>query len=122
MIRMHCRKRTWRSEFQVKLCSSARHSPLAKLMYVRPMARPDRLSAGFMTAGEGEFLGLSKGEAEMRIADGGALIGDVIGRPIAGFVAPAWLYGRAALDALAACAIPIAEDHLRVRSPKTGET
>jgi predicted deacetylase len=82
----------------------------------------DRLRADFMTAGEGEFLGLSKGEAETRIVDGRALIEDVIGRAIAGFVAPAWLYGPAALDALAGCAIPIAEDHLRVWSPKTGKT
>jgi predicted deacetylase len=49
------------------------------------------------------------------------MIEDIIGRPIAGFVAPAWLYGRGALEALAECSIPIAEDHWRVWSPATGE-
>jgi predicted deacetylase len=77
----------------------------------------DRLKAGLMTAGEGEFLGLSSGDAEARIRDGRALIEDVTGRPIAGFVAPAWLYGAGALEALVDCSIPIAEDHWRVWSP-----
>jgi predicted deacetylase len=80
----------------------------------------NRMRASFMTASEGEFLGLSKNEAKARIADGTALVEDVIGRPIAGFVAPAWLYGPGALQALADCAIPIAEDHWRVWSPASG--
>jgi predicted deacetylase len=79
----------------------------------------DRLRARFMTAGEGEFLGLSRGEAERRIAEGRALLEDVIGRNIDGFVAPAWLYGEGALEALAQCRIPLAEDHFRVWSPVT---
>ena len=33
-----------------------------------------------------------------------ALIEDIIGRPIDGFVAPAWLYGPGAIEALADCA------------------
>ena len=80
----------------------------------------DRLRARFMTAGEGEFFGLSESEASSRIAEGRALIEDVIGRRIDGFVAPAWLYGDGALAALAECAIPIAEDHMHVWSPATG--
>lgn len=80
----------------------------------------DRLRARFMTASEGEFLGLSGAEAAVRIAEGRSLVEDVIGRPIDGFVAPAWLYGRGALDALQQAAIPIAEDHFRVWSPLTG--
>jgi hypothetical protein len=87
---------------------------------VRHDRRSDRMRAGLMTAGEGEFLGLTEAEAETRIADGRALIEDVIGRPIAGFVAPAWLYGFGAHHALARCSIPIAEDHWRVWSPATG--
>jgi predicted deacetylase len=71
-----------------------------------------------MTAGEGEFLGLSREVASARIAEGRALIEDVIGRSIDGFVAPAWLYGRGALEALADSGVPIAEDHLRVWSPR----
>src|SRR5206468_12714952 len=60
----------------------------------------DRVRARFMTAGEGEFLGLSSAEAAARIGEGRALIEGVIGRPIDGFVAPAWLYGEGALEAL----------------------
>ena len=59
-------------------------------------AKADRVRARFMTAGEGEFLGLSRAEAEARIIAGRALLEDVIGRHIDGFVAPAWLYGAAA--------------------------
>jgi predicted deacetylase len=80
----------------------------------------DRIRARFMTASEGEFLGLSVAEAKARIADGRSLVEGVIGRPIDGFVAPAWLYGDGAREALAQSAIPVAEDHLRVWSPATG--
>lgn len=80
----------------------------------------DRFRAGFMTAGEGEFLGLSEAEALTRIAEGRSLVEDVIGRPIDGFVAPAWLYGPGALEALNNSGIGIAEDHFRVWSPATG--
>jgi predicted deacetylase len=81
----------------------------------------DKVRARMMTAGEGEFLGLSESQASARIADGMALLEDVIGRPIAGFVAPAWLYGQGARDALTAANVPIAEDHFRVWSPATGK-
>jgi uncharacterized protein len=82
--------------------------------------KADRLRARFMTAGEGEFLGLSLEDASCRIAEGRSLLEDVIGRRIDGFVAPAWLYGEGARAALAECGIPIAEDHLSVWSPATG--
>lgn len=80
----------------------------------------DAFRARFMTAGEGEFLGLSRAEAASRIEQGRALIEDVIGRKIDGFVAPAWLYGSGAIDALQELGIPVAEDHLKVWSPATG--
>ena len=70
-----------------------------------------------MTASEGEFLGLSRSEAQQRIGQGRALIENVIGRPIDGFVAPAWLYGAGAFAALEELQIPIAESHWRVWSP-----
>jgi predicted deacetylase len=79
----------------------------------------DRLRAQFMTANEGEFLGLSRAEAAARIERGRAIVEQVTGRPIAGFVAPAWLYGPGALEALRDCAIPIAEDHVRIWSPRS---
>lgn len=87
---------------------------------VRHAGRWNRFRAAYMTAGEGEFLGLSKREAQARIRCGKALVEDVTGRPIAGFVAPAWLYGPGAHEALTDCAIPIAEDHMRVWSPASG--
>jgi len=81
----------------------------------------DRLRARFLTASEGEFLALSRNDAAARISEGRALIENVIGRRIDGFVAPAWLYGPGALAALGECGIPIAEDHFRVWSPVTGQ-
>lgn len=83
--------------------------------------RSDRLKARLMTASEGEFLGLSRRDAGRRIAEGRALLEDVIGRSIDGFVAPAWLYGEGALEALKDASISLAEDHFRVWSPKTGQ-
>lgn len=80
----------------------------------------DRFRARVMTAGEGEFLGLSREDASARIAEGRALIEDVIGRGIDGFVAPAWLYGEGARAALTDCGVRLAEDHLHVWSPATG--
>lgn len=89
---------------------------------VRPTSSRDRLRARYLTAGEGEFLGLDRDEAERRIADGRALVEDLTGRPIAGFIAPAWLYGPGALEALTSAGIGLAEDHWRVWSPSTGRT
>lgn len=86
-----------------------------------PQSSFDRFKAHFMTAGEGEFLSLPREAAANRINEGQELIEDVIGRPIAGFVAPAWLYGRGALDALRDNAVSLAEDHMRIWSPKTGK-
>lgn len=76
--------------------------------------------ANHMTAGEGEFLGLDRKTAAQRMADGRALIEDVTGQPIAGFVAPAWLYGREALEALSEAGFPLAEDHMKVWDPRSG--
>lgn len=76
--------------------------------------------ARHMTAGEGEFLGLSRDEARRRLGEGRKLVEDVIGRPIVGFVAPAWLYGEGAKQALKDEGFAIAEDHLRVWRPADG--
>ncbi|MET0366266.1 MAG: polysaccharide deacetylase family protein [Sphingobium sp.] len=80
----------------------------------------DRFRAKHMTAGEGEFLGLSREEAARRMGDGRKLIEDIIGRPVAGFIAPAWLYGDGAREALKDEGFAIAEDHMRVWSPQSG--
>jgi predicted deacetylase len=76
--------------------------------------------ARHMTAGEGEFLGLSEAVAAQRMADGKALLEDIIGRSAAGFIAPAWLYGEGARAALAKSGFALAEDHFRVWQPATG--
>jgi len=86
----------------------------------RRVGGTDRLRARFMTANEGEFMALSREEAGRRIADGRKLVEDMIGRPIAGFVAPAWLYGEGALEAIAEAGMLIAEDHFHVWSPVSG--
>lgn len=80
----------------------------------------DRFRAKHMTAGEGEFLGLSQGEASRRMIEGRKLIEDIIGRPVAGFIAPAWLYGDGARAALTDNGFAVAEDHMRVWSPAAG--
>jgi predicted deacetylase len=87
----------------------------------RHVGGTDRLKARFMTANEGEFMALSREEAAERIADGRKLVEDVIGRQVAGFIAPAWLYGSGALAAIADAGMPLAEDHFRVWSPASGE-
>lgn len=81
--------------------------------------------AGFkgkhMTAGEGEFLNLPHAEALARMREGRALVEDAIGRPVAGFIAPAWLYGPGAHAALADLGFALAEDHMKVWRPTTGQ-
>ena len=79
------------------------------------------LKARHMTASEGEFLGLSQAEAASRMADGRKLIEDVIGKPSAGFIAPAWLYGPGAMGALADSGFALAEDHMKVWQPSDGK-
>lgn len=81
----------------------------------------DRLRARYLTDREGEFLGLSRAEAARRIAIGRALIEGITGKPIAGFIAPAWLYGPGALAALSESGLGFAEDHWRVWSPPSGQ-
>jgi hypothetical protein len=81
----------------------------------------DAWRARMMTAGEGEFLGVTRMQAQDRIRQGQSLIEDVTGAAIAGFIAPAWLYGPGTLEALGDCGIAIAEDHWRIWSPATGE-
>ena len=74
-----------------------------------------------MTAGEGEFLNLPQAEALARMRDGRALVEDTIGRPVAGFIAPAWLYGEGAHAAMRELGFALAEDHMKVWRPASGE-
>ena len=87
--------------------------------------RDDAPAKGFaqkhMTAGEGEFSALSKEDATSYIADGRKLVEDAIGRPVAGFIAPAWLYSDGALDAVREAGFALAEDHMKVWEPVSGK-
>lgn len=77
--------------------------------------------AGFkgkhMTAGEGEFLNLPYETALARMTEGKAMLEGILGRPVAGFIAPAWLYGEGALRALDEAGFALAEDHMKVWQP-----
>lgn len=86
--------------------------------------RDDAPAKGFaqrhMTAGEGEFAALALDDALIRIRDGRRIVEDAIGRPVAGFIAPAWLYSQGAKDAVARAGFALAEDHWKVWNPRTG--
>jgi uncharacterized protein len=79
------------------------------------------LKGKHMTAGEGEFLNLPQAEALARMREGRALVEDTIGRPVAGFIAPAWLYGAGAHAAMRELGFALAEDHVQVWRPVSGE-
>ncbi len=79
-----------------------------------------RFKARHMTAGEGEFLGLDYADALARMRAGRMLVEDVTGRAATGFVAPAWLYGDSAHEALGECGFALAEDHMKIWNPPTG--
>ena len=79
-----------------------------------------RFKARHMTAGEGEFLGLDRVTAARRMAEGRDLIEQVTGVAVTGFVAPAWLYGAPAREALGQSGFALAEDHMRVWHPPSG--
>lgn len=81
-----------------------------------------RLKAQHLTAGEGEFLGLTENECRRRMDDARELIEEIIDARVAGFVAPAWLYGEGAIAALARSGFELAEDHWRVWCPTSNKT
>jgi uncharacterized protein len=83
--------------------------------------RADRVKAQRMTAGEGEFLGLSHAQTTLKLREGRKMIEDVIGRPVEGFIAPAWLYGSDSRAAIKDEGFDLAEDHFRVWNPQSGE-
>ncbi len=93
-------------------------------MFLHGWRHLDDAPAGFrqrhMTAGEGEFAALPEAEAVRRLRAGRAVVEDAIGRPVAGFIAPAWLYGPGALAAVRAEGFALAEDHMKVWQPVTG--
>lgn len=81
----------------------------------------ERLKARFLTAGEAEFLGLARPSASSLMHAGSSLLEDITGTRISGFIAPAWLYGPGARQAMAELDFPIAEDHFTVWNPRSGD-
>jgi uncharacterized protein len=78
------------------------------------------LKARRLTAGEGEFLGLSYSDASQKLIDGRKMVEDITGRPVAGFIAPAWLYSADSMRAMANQGFTLCEDHFRVWNPQNG--
>ena len=76
------------------------------------------LKARRLTAGEGEFLGLSYYDASRKLIDGRKMVEDIIGRPVTGFIAPAWLYSPDSLRAIAHQGFTLCEDHFSVWNPQ----
>jgi len=87
---------------------------------VQHTSRAARLKAERMTAGEGEFLGIDYSEAAGKLEQGRTMLEDMIGGPVAGFIAPAWLYGPDSLKAIADRGFTLVEDHFRVWNPQSG--
>lgn len=80
-------------------------------------------AAGLLDAvlarGAGEFLGLGRMQAAERLAEGRRRLGD-LGLAAQGFVAPAWLYSRAAAEAVREAGFRYLTTHLRLRDLRTG--
>jgi predicted deacetylase len=66
----------------------------------RPRKLVDRLRARLFTDGEGELLGLESHELRRRLILGQAMLETVLGAPVRGFVAPAWLEPSGFADVL----------------------
>jgi uncharacterized protein len=76
------------------------------------------IKAKYLSASEGEFLGLSFEAASELIARGKALLDGILNKPVQGFIAPAWLYGEGTRRALVSHRFAFAEDHWSVWSPR----
>jgi uncharacterized protein len=85
------------------------------------LTRRARIAARRLTAGEGEFLGLSYSVATRKLVEGRAMLEDMVGHPVTGFIAPAWLYGSGSLSAISDLGFTLVEDHFRVWNPQNGQ-
>jgi predicted deacetylase len=87
---------------------------------------PDRFSVQnwfnrqFLTAGEGEFLGLRDAETRQYIDRGRQAFTACLGVEPTGFVAPAWLFNRALIPVLRNLCFAWTEDHWRIYDLKRG--
>lgn len=74
------------------------------------------------TRNEGEFTCLSREEAEKLISQGKRELLEFLEVEVDAFAAPAWLYGRGTMEALAALNFSRAESRWRVWNPFSGRT
>ncbi len=79
-----------------------------------------QFKARHLTASEGEFLGLTAGEANALMQRGRDILAGFLRQPVQGFIAPAWLYGDGARTALVDQGFAFAEDHWQVWAPNRG--
>ncbi len=87
-----------------------------------PVGIADRIRSSFFTRGEGEFLTLDEKTAEQLLLDGRETLKRILGKEINGFVAPAWLYSRGTIAALAETGFTFAENRKCIWDPRTGRT
>lgn len=81
---------------------------------------PKGFAARHMTNAEGEFAAIDMPSAVHLLRSGRNLLQDIIGQPVTGFIAPAWLYSRGAREALTREGFALAEDHFKVWQPDSG--
>ena len=86
------------------------------------LSTADRIRSAFFTRGEGEFLGLDEKTAEKLLLEGREILKRTLGKEISGFTAPAWLYSRGSIAALARTGFIFAENRWRIWAPRTGRT
>lgn len=85
----------------------------------RPTIR-ERLVAGVMTSGEGEFQTLREDGIRARLQNGCRSVHASVGHRPAGFVAPAWLFNDDLAPALKSSGFRFTEDHTHVWDVQTG--
>ena len=88
----------------------------------RPSSPLDRIRSAMFTRGEGEFLELDMEAATDLLRRGRTVLQEAVGVPVDSFVAPAWLYGKGTMEALASEGFRYAENRLRQWNPLAGKT
>ena len=100
--------------FAVRWCLHGYHHEETNTRgFSRPSPRAC-LKRRFLTAGEGEFLSLSAAAIGDRIDRGRRAFKSCLNQDPTGFVAPAWLFNRTLMPALAEQGFAWTEDHWRI--------
>ena len=80
----------------------------------QPQSAGRKLAAAMLTAGEGEFHGLSYTAAAERLANGLGVLQEALDVRPTGFVAPAWLQNADVRRAVTDAGLSFCEDQLRI--------